>query len=121
MDGDRVSPGRADLGHHLVGGPCVGPFAGEAAADVVDHDLRAPRRQQQRVLTTEPAARTRDDRDAAVKPQLRGPILVSELQTVEVALVAPLREQVAEGVEARPVDVTEEASGCPPPTAPSLL
>ena len=44
---------------HLLGGSGVGAVAGEAAADVVDHDLGSARCQQQRVLATQPAARRR--------------------------------------------------------------
>ena len=54
--GDRLAAFLFDLGDDLVGRRRGLAFAGEAAAEVVDDDLRASRREQQRVRAAEAAA-----------------------------------------------------------------
>ena len=56
---DRVTAGRGDLGDHLSRGAGVGAVARQAAAGIVDDDLRAARRQQQRVRAARARGRRR--------------------------------------------------------------
>ncbi len=42
----------------------------DAAAEVVDHDLRAAGREEQGVLAAEPSARAGDDRNLAVETEI---------------------------------------------------
>ena len=70
--GDRVRVGDRDAAERLdlLGGGVRRAFgsagAVDAAAEVVDHDLGAPRREEEGVLTAEPSARAGDDRNFSV-------------------------------------------------------
>ena len=87
-------------------GSGIGSVAGQAAAGVVDDDLRPLRRQQEGIRAAQTPAAAGDDGDPIVESQ--SGILRSEHEAVQVALVAPLLQQVVEGVEARHIVVTEE-------------
>ena len=65
--GDGLAAHGLDLLDDLLRGGQVGPGAVLGAAEVVDHDLGALRREQQRVLAADPAPGSGDDGDAAVK------------------------------------------------------
>ena len=67
--GDRRSPGRLDLLHHLVGRAGVTAGAERRPAQVVDHHLGAKLAEQQRVGAADPPAGPGHRRDAPVKPQ----------------------------------------------------
>ena len=86
--GDGIAARRGDFAHHLVGGRGVGAVTGEAAAGIVDDDLRALRRQQQGVRAAQPPAAAGDDGDPVVESQVSH--LFSEHQAFQVAFVAPL-------------------------------
>jgi hypothetical protein len=64
------TPRRLDLGDHLVGRCRIGARHVGRATHVVHQHLRAPARQQPRVLASQPSPRTGDDRDAVVESQL---------------------------------------------------
>ena len=74
--GDRVGVGDGlaargfDLVDHLLGGAGVAAGAVDRAAEVVHHDERAPRGEQQRVLASEAATGARDDRYLAVETEI---------------------------------------------------
>ena len=68
--GDGLAAGRLDLVDDALGRTLVAAGAVDRAAEVVDHDQRAARRQQQRVLPAEAAACAGDDRHLAVEPDL---------------------------------------------------
>ena len=68
--GDRLAAGGLDLLDHLVGGRRALALAVDAAAEVVDHDARAARREQESVGPTEAVAGTGHDGDAIVETQL---------------------------------------------------
>ena len=101
-----VAAGRGDLAHHFLGRPGVGAVPGDAAAGVVDDDLRALRRQQKGVRAAQSPAASGDDRDAVVESQVRH--LISEDEAFEVAIFAPLDQQVIERVEAGRVELAEK-------------
>jgi len=63
--------GRGDLAHHLLGRPRVGAVPGDAAAGIVDDDLRALRRKQQGVRAAQSPSASGDDGDEAVESQVR--------------------------------------------------
>jgi hypothetical protein len=64
---DRLSPGRDDVGHRLLGRSRIGTLAVRVAAQVVDDDLGTFGREQQRVLAPQAPTGTGDDRDASVE------------------------------------------------------
>ena len=68
--GDRLAAGGDDLVDDLVGGRGRLALAGEAAAEIVDDDLGAAAREEQRVRASEPVACSRDDRDLSIETQL---------------------------------------------------
>src|SRR5262249_27286162 len=63
--GRGLATGGADLVHDLVGRACRRAGAVACAAEVVDDDLRAVRRQHERVLAADATARARRDHPAA--------------------------------------------------------
>jgi hypothetical protein len=67
--GDRGAAGGLDLVDDLVGGRARLALAGEAAAEIVDDDLGAARREEQRVGAPQSATGAGDDRDLAIEPQ----------------------------------------------------
>jgi hypothetical protein len=69
--GHRRTAERLDLLDHLLGRPGRGPGAVDGAPQVVDHDLGAPRGQQEGVLPSQTAAGAGDDRHLALEPDLR--------------------------------------------------
>ena len=87
--GDGFAAGRGDLATTSRGRAGVGTVAGQPAAGIVDHDLGAPRGQQQRVLAPQSPAATGDDGDAVVESQLSS-FTVPRTRAVQVTLVAPL-------------------------------
>ena len=65
--GDSVTAGRGDLVDNLLRGGLVGAFTGARSTEVVDHDLRAFAREQERLGTADTPAGPGDDRDLAVE------------------------------------------------------
>src|SRR6185312_3558246 len=66
---DRLAARRLDLGDDLVRRRGTLAFAGEAAAEVVDDDLRAAAGKQQRVRATEAATGAGHDRYFSIEPE----------------------------------------------------
>ena len=71
--GDRGAAGVDDLGGDGGRRPGVGALAPHRAAEVVDDDARAPRREQPRVGAPDAPPRAGDDRDAPVEAVLAQP------------------------------------------------
>ncbi len=67
---DGLATGRMDLVDHGVRGAGIAAVTGEAAAGIVDDDLRSARGEHQRVFASEPPAGTGDDGDAIVEAQV---------------------------------------------------
>ena len=65
--GDRMASQRTDLGSDLLGGSLIAALAVVRPAEVVDDHLGALLGEQQRVLPTDPASGTGDDRDSSVE------------------------------------------------------
>src|SRR6202035_705488 len=86
-----------DLPHDRFCGSRVAAVPGQAAARIVDHDLRALRREQLRVGAAQSAAGTGHDGHTIVESQFRHSS--SEHQAVQITLLAPLFQQITEGVE----------------------
>ena len=68
---DALAAGGRDLVDDLLRGRLVGALTGAGAAEVVDDDLRALAREQQRLGAPDAAARARHDRDLAVEESHR--------------------------------------------------
>ena len=102
---DGVAARRGDLLRHLVRGSGVDALPRQAAAGIVDDDLRAARCQQQGVLAAQPPASAGHDGHSIVESQFRHSC--SEFESVQVALVAPLLQQLVEDVEPRHVVFAE--------------
>ena len=64
---DGLSAGRGDLVDDLLRGRGIAAFTGARTTEVVDHDRGTFRREQQRFLAADAAARPSDDRDLAVE------------------------------------------------------
>src|SRR5690606_9054574 len=64
--GDRLPAGGHDLVDHLLRGTDIAAAAVHRAADVVHHDLRTLRREQQGVLAADAPAGARHDGDPSV-------------------------------------------------------
>ncbi len=64
---DGLAAHGADVVDGLLGGGGVGTATLLVAAEIVDHDLGALAREQQRVLAPEPATRAGDDGDATLQ------------------------------------------------------
>ena len=73
-------PAARDLPDHFVGRTSIGAVTGEAAARIVDDNLRPLRREQHGVGASEPSAAAGDDRHPVVESQVSH--LCSEHQTV---------------------------------------
>ena len=71
VSADGLAPGRPDLLHDLLGRARVGACPVHRTAQVVDHDVGAACREQQRVGASHPASRTRDYGRPAVEPEHR--------------------------------------------------
>ena len=74
---DALAAGGGDLVDDLLRGGLVGALTGAGTAEVVDHDLRALAREQQRLGAADAATCAGDDRDLAVEESHRSTFLCS--------------------------------------------
>ncbi len=116
--GDRCAAGFADLLHHPVGRARALSLTVGAAAEIVDHHLRAARTERERVGPTEPAARSGDDHDLVVETKLfRHPTLPvgrtrrAKVRTRNIRPRVPGRQRIPRAVGRSPTHVERRSGG----------